>query len=40
MSLEQLIENCKNNDTKAQSELYKLFSSKLFAVCLKYSRNY
>ncbi|WP_308991874.1 RNA polymerase sigma factor [Mariniflexile litorale] len=40
MSLNQLIENCKNNDTKAQSELYKLFSSKLFSVCLKYSRNY
>ncbi|MFD0990599.1 RNA polymerase sigma factor [Mariniflexile jejuense] len=40
MSLEQLIENCKINDTKAQSELYKLFSSKLFSVCLKYSRNY
>lgn len=40
LSLEQLIENCKINDTKAQSELYKLFSSKLFSVCLKYSRNY
>ncbi|WP_372754785.1 RNA polymerase sigma factor [Mariniflexile sp.] len=40
MGLEQLIENCKINDTKAQSELYKLFSSKLFSVCLKYSRNY
>ena len=40
LSLDQLIENCKINDTKAQSELYKLFSSKLFAVCLKYSRNY
>ncbi|WP_445731572.1 RNA polymerase sigma factor [Mariniflexile sp.] len=40
MSLEQLIENCKSNDTKAQSELYKLFSGKLFSVCLKYSRNY
>lgn len=40
MSLEQLIENCKIDDTKAQSELYKLFSSKLFATCLKYSRNY
>ena len=40
MSLDQLIESCKINDTKAQSELYKLFSSKLFAVCLKYSRNY
>ena len=40
MSLNQLIENCKIDDTKAQSELYKLFSSKLFAICLKYSRNY
>ncbi|WP_406685674.1 sigma-70 family RNA polymerase sigma factor [Seonamhaeicola sp. MEBiC1930] len=40
MSLEQLIENCKINDTKAQGELYKLFSNKLFSICLKYSRNY
>ncbi|MCB4798374.1 RNA polymerase sigma factor [Neotamlana laminarinivorans] len=40
MSLNQLIQNCKNNNTKAQSEIYKLFSSKLFALCLKYSRNY
>tara|TARA_R110002012_G_scaffold318874_3_gene537979 strand:+ start:1543 stop:2094 length:552 start_codon:yes stop_codon:yes gene_type:complete len=40
LSLEQLIQNCKLNDTKAQSELYKLFSSKLFTVCLKYSRSY
>lgn len=40
LSLNQLIENCKINDTKAQSDLYKLFSSKLFATCLKYSRNY
>ncbi len=40
MSLEQLINDCKNNDTKAQEQLYRLFSSKLFAICLKYSRNY
>lgn len=40
MGLNQLIEKCKNHDTQAQSELYKLFSSKLFSVCLKYSRNY
>ena len=39
MSLDQLIIKCKENDTKAQGELYKLFSSKLFAICLKYSRN-
>lgn len=40
LSLNQLIENCKIDDTKAQGELYKLFSSKLFSVCLKYSRNH
>jgi RNA polymerase sigma-70 factor (ECF subfamily) len=40
LSLDQLIHKCKINDTKAQSELYKLFSSKLFSLCLKYSRNY
>lgn len=39
LGLEQLIENCKKKNTKAQGELYKLFSSKLFAICLKYSRN-
>lgn len=27
-------------DCKAQEELYKLYSPKLFALCLKYSRNY
>lgn len=40
MGLEQLIDKCKKNDTSAQSQLYKLFSSKLFSLCLKYSRNY
>lgn len=40
LGLKQLIEKCKSNDTQAQSELYNLFSSKLFSVCLKYSRNY
>ena len=40
MSLEQLIKNCKNNDAQAQSQLYKQFASKLFSLCLKYSKNY
>lgn len=40
MSLDQLIQKCKKNDTKAQSDIYKLFSSKLFALCLKYSRSH
>jgi RNA polymerase sigma factor (sigma-70 family) len=40
LGLDQLINDCKNNDTKAQEQLYRLFSSKLFAICLKYSRSY
>lgn len=40
MGLEVLIQECKKKNTKAQEQLYRLFSSKLFNVCLKYSRNY
>lgn len=40
MDLEKLINDCKKNDRKAQEQLYKEYSSKLFSVCLKYSRNY
>ncbi|WP_179021507.1 RNA polymerase sigma factor [Winogradskyella forsetii] len=40
MSLEQLIKNCINQDAQAQSQLYKQYASKLFSVCLKYSKNY
>ena len=40
MSLEKLINRCKQRDIKAQSEVYQLFAGKLFALCLKYSKNY
>lgn len=40
MNLEQLIIDCKKYDTKAQEQLYRLYSAKLFSICLKYSRNY
>lgn len=40
MSIEQLINDCKKNDPKAQEQLYRLFSAKFFGVCLKYSANY
>ncbi|MFT3794580.1 RNA polymerase sigma factor [Flavobacterium sp.] len=40
MNLEQLILDCQKKNIKAQEQLFRLFSSKLFAVCLKYSRNY
>lgn len=39
MSLEKLIQQCANNEPKAQEEIYRLFAGKLFALCLKYSRN-
>lgn len=40
MDLEHIIQNCQKSDIRAQEQLYKLFASKLFTVCLKYSRNY
>ncbi len=40
MSIKQLIIDCKNNDLKAQEQLYRQYAPKLFSVCLKYSRNY
>ncbi len=39
MALEELIKKCKEENIKAQGELYTLFSAKLFSICLKYSRN-
>jgi RNA polymerase sigma-70 factor (ECF subfamily) len=35
-----LIENCINGDRKSQKELYKIYSPKLFTVCLKYTKNH
>lgn len=40
MILEQLIYECIQNNTKAQEQLYRFLAPKLFAVSLKYSRNY
>lgn len=39
MGLKKLIQGCKKRDIKAQSEVYQLFAGKMFALCLKYSRN-
>ena len=39
MSLDELINNCKKGSRKAQEELYRKYSSILFGMCLKYSRN-
>lgn len=39
MSLTRLIHQCAANNPKAQEEIYRLYAGKLFALCLKYSRN-
>ncbi len=39
LGLKELISRCKNNDRKAQEQLYRIFSAKLFGICLKYSSN-
>lgn len=39
MNLDEIIVSCQKNDIKAQGQLYKLLASKLYVVCLKYSRN-
>ena len=39
MGLDQLIQDCQKNSIKAQEQLYRLLAPKLFAACLKYSRN-
>ena len=39
MGLDQLIQDCQKNSIRAQEQLYKLLAPKLFAACLKYSRN-
>lgn len=40
MVVEELINECKKNNPKAQEQIYNLFVKKLFGVCLKYSNNY
>ena len=40
MNLESLIQGCQNKNTKSQEQLYQMYSGKLFAICLKYSRSY
>lgn len=40
MGIEALIQACKKNDVRAQEQIYKLFGPKMFAVCLKYAKDY
>ncbi|OFX76130.1 MAG: hypothetical protein A2X12_04510 [Bacteroidetes bacterium GWE2_29_8] len=36
---QQIIERCQNNDSQAQFELYKHFSTKMYAICLRYVKH-
>jgi RNA polymerase sigma-70 factor (ECF subfamily) len=40
MSLKKLIKRCKKQELKAQEELYRQYSGRFFALCLKYSGSY
>lgn len=40
MIIQALIDGCKKGNTKSQEQIYRLLAPKIFAVCLKYSRNY
>jgi len=39
LSLEELIDHCKQGNRKAQAQLYRKYASVLFGISLKYSRN-
>lgn len=39
MSLEKLISGCVKREPMAQEQVYRLFAGKMFALCLKYSKN-
>ena len=39
MTLDELIQKCKKQDSKAQGALYKQYSGILFSICLRYSPN-
>ena len=40
VGLDEIINQCKKNSSKAQAQLYQLFAKKFYGVCLKYSSNY
>lgn len=38
-NLEKIIEKCQKGDRKAGEQLYKMFSPKMYAVCIQYSKT-
>jgi RNA polymerase sigma factor (sigma-70 family) len=39
MNERNLIQNCINGDRKSQKQLYEFYASRMFAICLNYSKN-
>ena len=39
-SLDNIIKGCLKGDRKCQEQLYKMFSTRMFGLCLKYANNY
>lgn len=37
--LEQIIDKCKKGDNKAAEKIYKLFSARMFAICVRFSKD-
>ena len=38
-NLEKIVEKCRKGDRKAGEQLYHMFSAKMFAVCIQYSKS-
>jgi len=38
-NLDKIVERCKKGDRKAGEQLYHMFSAKMFAVCIQYSKS-
>ncbi len=37
--LDQIIDKCRQGDRKAAEKIYRMFSAKMFAICLRFSRD-
>ena len=38
-NLDKIVERCKKGDRKAGEQLYHMFSAKMFAICIQYSKS-
>ena len=38
-TIEQIIDKCRQGDRKAAEALYKLYAAKMFAICIRFSKD-